>query len=52
MVGGKMDMSQQDTLSDWKANCMQGCIKKSVIRRKREVILPLYSVLVRTHLEY
>jgi len=52
LLDEKLNMSQQCALSAQKACHILGCIKRSMASRSRAVILPLYSTLVRPHLEY
>ena len=51
LLGEKLYMSRQCALAAQKASRALGCIQNSVASRAREGILPLYSALVRPHLE-
>lgn len=50
LVGIRSDVSQQCAFAAEKVNDTLGCIRQSYANKPREVILPLWSALVRSHL--
>jgi len=51
-VDDKLTMRQQYALVAKQANGILGCIKRNVASRSREVLLHLYSALMKSQLEY
>ena len=48
----KLNMNQQCAIAAQKANNIQDCIRKGAANREGEVIVPLYSALVKPGIEY
>jgi len=52
LVDNRLNMSEERAAAAKQAKRMLACINKGITNRDKEVIIPLYSALVRPHLEY
>ena len=52
VVDHKLNMSQLCDVAAKKANAILICINRIIASKSRKVLVPLYSALVRPHLEY
>ena len=52
LVDSRLNMSPQCALAAKRSNRILGCIKHNIASWSKEVIIPLYSVLLQPHLEY